>query len=88
MTDSTTPTMYARKEHNGFYTLRQSQFTKRYFFNSEDALLFAAKINPRVSALGHYGRALVRTDISSQEVGFLGREVVRLRAEIRAIARA
>lgn len=80
MTDSTTPTMYAR--------MGKSQFTKRYFFNSEDALLFAAKINPRVSALGHYGRALVRTDISSQEVGFLGREVVRLRAEIRAIARA
>ena len=35
MTDSTTPTMYARKEHDGFYTLRQSRYAAQLVAGKE-----------------------------------------------------
>ena len=59
--------------------------TKRrsyYFFNDMDALVFAAKVNERASALSHYGRALVRTDLEDEAVEFLSRVCRRLRREI------
>jgi hypothetical protein len=55
---------------------------KFYFFSNEDALVFAAKVNGRREALGHYGRALVRTDLEDAEVAFLARETKRLRSEL------
>ena len=59
-----------------------------YFFSNEDALVFTAKVNARREALGHYGRALVRTDLETSEVAFLARETRRLRGELRELLAA
>lgn len=59
--------------------------TNLYFFNNEDALVFVAKVNSRINALNHYRRALVRTDITQNEVHFLSKEVKRLKSEIKRI---
>lgn len=53
-----------------------------HFFNNEDALVFAAKVNRRRYDLTHFGRALVRTDIAPAEVAFLSRMVRQLRSEL------
>lgn len=59
---------------------------KRYFFlTNEDALVFTSKVNSRREALGHYGRALVRTDINSDETAFLARSVRTLKSQLQEL---
>lgn len=58
---------------------------KFLFLTHEDALVFTAKVNTRREALGHYGRALVRTDITDEEVAFLARSCRKLSGEIQRL---